>query len=332
MPSLLKVPRLVTTPKVSVSMQHVRDGLNGRPGSLKGLGGNNLKSMSLDKVAGIDNDAHQDLVSTGLIGAIGSVTTVLGSELAGMKPVQKVTSRLGPKMRLGLIGGGVGLLGDYGALRASRALSGASTGEHEVKNMNKVASILLDRAAELRQSTPEVVALAMLKQAGMSDEDARYAVAQDAMEKIASTELTYQGIDAESAAELVKAANIDVRTLSNVTLITEEEAMADLLEKAAGYINLQAEQIEALELGSVHAAEAVRAAEADRAAVDAFPEQITKMASIGALTFDDIEALKAMPSGTLSKIASAVDQPWEFGKAAGISNQTGDPILDFCLG
>lgn len=194
--------------------------------------------------------------------------------------------------------------------------------------MNKVASILLERAAELRQSTPEVIALAMLKQAGMSDKDARYAVAQDSMEKVASMELTYQGIDAESAAQLVKAANIDVRTLSNVILVTEEESMAELLEKAAGYISLQADQIEALELGS----EAIRAAEADRAAVDAFPEQITKMASIGALTFDDIEALKAMPSGTLSKIASAVDQPWEFGKAAGMSNQTGDPILDFCLG
>lgn len=138
--------------------------------------------------------------------------------------------------------------------------------------MNKVASILLERAAELRQSTPEVIALAMLKQAGMSDEDARYAVAQDSMEKVASMELTYQGIDAESAAQLVKAANIDVRTLSNVILVTEEESMAELLEKAAGYISLQAEQIEALELGS----EAIRAAEADRAAVDAFPSKLLR--------------------------------------------------------
>lgn len=318
-----------------MTVPHVRDVLHGETTARDSIKKNNwhssnLKDMSLGKSAQMTPEARGELLSTGVIGATGFASGALGSAMLDNKTFQRVTSKLGPKVRAGLAIGGLGLIGDYGAVKAIKAIS--APGEHEIKNMNKVASILLDRAAELRQSTPEVVALAMLKEAGMSDEDARYAVAQDSMEKVASTELTYQGIDAESAAQLVKAANIDVRTLSGITLITEEEAMADLLEKAANYITLQAEQIEDLQRGSVQAAEAVRAAEADRAAVDAFPEQITKMASIGALTFDDIEALKAMPSGTLSKIASAVDQPWEFGKAAGMSNQTGDPILEFCLG
>ena len=207
--------------------------------------------------------------------------------------------------------------------------------------MDKVASILLERATEIRQASPELVAIEHLKQAGVDETEARYAVAQDRLEKVAHAELTYKGIDAEEAVRLVKAANINVRELESLSLVSDEEVLAEVLEKAAAYIDAKNCHIEALEQRVADlekaaaeieksAAEAVAAAEARRDE-PALPEQITKLAGVGALTFDDIEALKAVPAETLTKVASVIDQPWEMGKAAGVARGTGDPFLDFCL-
>lgn len=200
--------------------------------------------------------------------------------------------------------------------------------------MDKVASILLDKASEIRQSSTDLVAIEHLKQAGVSEEDARYAVAQDKLEKVAHEELTYKGIDAEEAARLVKAANINVRDLQSISLIQEEEILADILEKAAQYIEAKVAEADALVARMADlektASEAVAAAIEERSA-PAMPEQITKLAGVGALTFDDIEALKAIPMETLTKVASAIEQPWEMGKAAGVARGAGDPFLDFCL-
>ncbi|HET8686053.1 MAG TPA: hypothetical protein VFM18_05235 [Methanosarcina sp.] len=202
--------------------------------------------------------------------------------------------------------------------------------------MNKVASILRDRASEIRKSSPELVAVDLLKQAGLSEEDARLSVLQQSMEKTAAAELTYKGIDHEEAARLVKAANINVKELQGIVLETEEEGLANVLEKAAAFIEAQDEAIQSLqeqvanlEKVASDANAAVALAEADR---DEVPDAITKLASVGALTFEDIEALKAVPVETLTKVASVMDQPWEMGKAAGASAQAAiDPIAAFCL-
>ena len=79
--------------------------------------------------------------------------------------------------------------------------------------MNTVAQFLIDEATNIRESSPELVAVDLLKQAGVSEQDAKLAVAQDAMEKKAFSELTYQGIDADEALRLIKVANVNISEL-----------------------------------------------------------------------------------------------------------------------
>ena len=198
--------------------------------------------------------------------------------------------------------------------------------------MNTVAQFLMEKAAELRESTPELVAVELLKQAGLSDQDARVTVAQDAMEKQACFELTYKGIDMEDAVKLVKAANINIKELSGFSLTSEEEELAGALEKAAGYINKQAEYIAQLEADLEKAASEgyeVRIVEVEKPSPS---KTIEKIASVGAFTMDDLRALEEMPEELLTKMASAMEQPWEMGKAAGVSRPQTDPLLEFILG
>lgn len=326
-----------TTPGLTVSNRFLRAGLRGEPYLPKGLGRDhswhisNLPKMKLDKVAALSPETKHELAATGVIGAIGAGTSALTHRVMSAGLVKNTAGKAA------LIGGGLGLLGDYAAVKLNKKLSPEDAGS-KVKTMTKVANILRERASEIRQSTPEIVAVELLKQAGMSDEDARFEVIQQGMEKAAAAELTYKGIDHEEAVRLVKAAGINVRELQGVSLATEEESLADLLEKAAAFINAQDEVIAELqakagefEKAAADAQAAVEAAEATRSE-PALPDSITKLAGIGALTFDDIEALKAVPAGTLTKVASAMEQPWEFGKAAGLARGTGDAILDFCMG
>lgn len=197
--------------------------------------------------------------------------------------------------------------------------------------MNKVAQILMDKAASLKESTPELVAVGLLKQAGLSEEDARVAVAQDAFEKQACFEMTHKGIDAEEASKLVKAAKVDIRGLPGITQETEEEMLASILEKAASYIEKQAAYIDMLEQAAseVHTEVVERIVEVEKPAMS---ESMTKLASIGAFTFEDLEALQSMSENVLTKVASAIEEPWELGKAAGVSRPKTDPLLEFILG
>lgn len=199
--------------------------------------------------------------------------------------------------------------------------------------MNKVSQILIEEATGLRESTPELVAVGILKQAGVSEEDARLVVAQDTMEKQAFSELTYRGVDAEEAAKLVKAANINVKELPGMSLETEEERLAEILEKAASFIEQQAAYIEQLEKAAseVKSTETIveRVVEVEKPELS---EPMAKMASVGAFTFEDLEALKGMPEETLVKVANAMEEPWELGKAAGVARQKTDPLLEFILG
>jgi hypothetical protein len=196
--------------------------------------------------------------------------------------------------------------------------------------MNKVAEFLIEMASDLRSSSPELVAIGLLKQAGMAEDEARLAVAQDSMEKKACAELTYRGVDAEEAVKLVKAANVNVKDLTGVQFETEEERLAGLLEKAASYIESQAAYIADLEKTASEVKVVERVVEVQVQEPE-MPESFNKVASVCAMTFEDIEALKALPEETMSKIAAAVDEPWELGKAAGVARPVTDPLTEFLL-
>ena len=315
-----------TKPKVTLNNPFLGAGLRGdvaSVGTAVGTGSWGLPKLpgtTLNKIAEDSGDTKHDLITTGLIGGLGAGTSVLSDSIFSKGLVKRT------KPKVALVGGGLGLAADYAGLQAAKLFD--KTPKKEGSTMNKVANALLDKAAQLRQSTPELVAIAMLKQAGIDEETARAHVMQESMEKVAMESLTYSGIDAEDAVRLVKAANINISELQGASLVTDEEILADVLEKAAAYIESQDAQISAM---SERELDLEKAASAAAIPEPALPETFTKMASIGAFTFEDLEALKAMPSETLTKMASALDQPWEMGKAAGLSTSTGDPLLDFCL-
>lgn len=184
---------------------------------------------------------------------------------------------------------------------------------------------LREKAAELRSSTPELVAVDMLKKAGFEDKDARYHVAQVSMEKAACSALIDKGFDAEEAVKLVKAAGVDVKTLENLTFESPEEAFAEILEKAASAIDELSAKIETQE----EEFEQVKVAYETPAPI--LPDNISKLAVSGQFTNEDLEAMMSMPSETLTKVAAAMDEPWGLGKAAGVERPVTDPLLEFLL-
>lgn len=196
--------------------------------------------------------------------------------------------------------------------------------------MNKVAELLNNKASEIRASSPELIAMAMLKQAGMTEEDARVEVAQQAFEKEACTSLTTQGIDMEQAVNMVKAANISIKELQSFDLVSDEEKLVNVLEKSASYIETLTGYIATLENDLNQANNLVKEAQSNEPAPE-MPATLAKFAESGVFTHEDLEALQALPEDTLTKFASVAEEPWGLGKAAGVANEENDPLLAFIL-
>lgn len=194
--------------------------------------------------------------------------------------------------------------------------------------MTKVSTILREKAEELRLSSPEEVAVEHLKQAGFSEEDARYQVAQHLMEKEATSFLTMKGVDAEEAVKLVKAAGVNLKDLTTFTVEKEIDPAVELLQKAAEYVEKLEEQVEALENSLEKAAQEI---EELKTPVPVVPATITKMASSGAFTNEDLEQLLRMPQNTLEKVASAIEEPWGLGSGVGMARPKTDPLLEFLI-
>ncbi|MNK09999.1 hypothetical protein D3C87_280090 [compost metagenome] len=195
--------------------------------------------------------------------------------------------------------------------------------------MSKVSTLLREKAEELRLSSPEEVAIEHLKQAGFSDEDARYQVAQHIMEKEAASALTMRGVDAEEAVKMVKAAGINLRELTNFTAEKEENPAVELLQKAAEYVETLEAQVETLQSSIEKQAGEI---EVLKTPTPELPEQITKIASTGAFTNEDLEQLRRMTPETLTKVASAIEEPWGMGSGVGYARPKTDPLLDWLVG
>lgn len=178
---------------------------------------------------------------------------------------------------------------------------------------------LRNQAKDLAETSPEYVAVGILKQAGINESDARRQILQSLMEKSAIEHLITGGVAADQAALLVKAAGVEIPKDSFKAEVSVQEHCAGLLLKAA-------EQVEALE---------ARVSELEKEAVDSSsekPEYIQKLASSGAFTKEDLAALMALPADTLTKVASAAEEPWSMGAGAGTSKESLDPMAAWLLG
>ena len=193
--------------------------------------------------------------------------------------------------------------------------------------MSQISQMLVAKAEEIRLSSPEEVAVEHLKQAGYSEVDARLQVAQHIMEKEATAALTTAGVDIEQAVSMVKAAKINLKDL-----VSYEQAAADvhisvnLLKQAAAYIEELEANVEELEADLTKTA-------AERLTQEVvLPSSIMKAASSGAFTKEDLAELQNMNQGLLTKVASAMDEPWSMGSGVGMAREKTDPMLDFLMG
>lgn len=190
----------------------------------------------------------------------------------------------------------------------------------------KITQELEALAIELQGSDATEVAVDLLKEAGLSEDDARMEVLQMEMEKEAAEQLVMAGIDVERAVSMVKAANIKVKELGSVKMAQEIKPEVELLTKAASYITELEGRVESLEQSMADQA-ATYASEVKAV----LPDSLTKVAQSGMLTEDDLLELSQINPELLTKVASALEQPWEMGKAAGMARPKTDPFLEFCL-
>jgi hypothetical protein len=202
--------------------------------------------------------------------------------------------------------------------------------------MSNVANILRKQAEDLR-ITPETVAVQMLKEAGMSEDDARFEVAQAIMEKEAASALMSKGVDYDEAVRLVKAANINLRELENVKLDVEDNTIAETLEKAASYVEKLETHADSLEQenDALRADLEKMAEELGQARMNGsaptMPSTITKLASVGAFTRADLEELERINPNVLDKVASAFEEPWGFGTPSGMAHVESDPLTEWLI-
>lgn len=194
----------------------------------------------------------------------------------------------------------------------------------------KLSTLLQNKAESILANSPEYVAISMLKKAGMSDSQARVEVAQRVMEKEATDHLVATGIDYEAALNLVKVAGVKISDMKEFKIeptqeeilwgeLTKAASLAEELEKKAAQVDELLEKVAELETQLENT-------------VPELPEPITKLASSGKFTQEDLQSLMALPTETLTKVAAAGGEPWSLGGASGrMDVSTMDPILQFCL-
>lgn len=195
---------------------------------------------------------------------------------------------------------------------------------------------LLEKAAQIRASSATLVAVDLLKQAGISEDVARLEVAQSEMEKTAASTISATGIDYDEALKLVKNAGVKIGDLSayTPTKSVEEELWESLTKMAseASALETELESIRTQALGysaRVDSLEKVAERREDQ------EDPVSRLAQSGEFTNADLEAMLKLGPETLTKVASALDnvQPWAMGRPSGASRpDVTDPMAAFCFG
>jgi hypothetical protein len=209
--------------------------------------------------------------------------------------------------------------------------------------MSQIADILRKKAEEFKATSPEAIAVGMLKQAGFDEIEAKYLVAQESMEKEAARTLVDKGVDVHEAAKLVKAAGINIREMTKFdvkSFAQEDGDDSELLVKAAEYIEaLEAETValsgraEKLALEKSAAEQRVSGLMTEDRFVEkqAAEKHISRLNQSGAFTFEDLEQLKQISPTVLQKVASITDSIPSMGSGSGIPTPKNDPLLDFLM-
>lgn len=127
--------------------------------------------------------------------------------------------------------------------------------------------------------------------------------------------LMQKGVSTEQASGFAKEA------CSKHPNVVEKVRQIAILEKAASYI----EQLEA-QVANLQA----RVTEEEEQTARPVSEHFQKLANIG-FSEEEIRYLDSMPNELVEKVAGAVSEPWQLGKAAGVETGPSDPLLEFIL-
>ena len=198
--------------------------------------------------------------------------------------------------------------------------------------MNTIQQALLECAASLRARdlTPEDIAVqTLVKQAGLSEPEARQLVARDQLEKSACAALAAKGVDHEQAARMVKAAKLDISDLVS-TPTQKSNPLAEILEKTAQHLDALEQRLAFLEDENDTLDQLQKQASVDAMTL---PGPIDNLRKEGAFTKEDLLQLQTMEPVLLNKIASAsTGQDWGMGSASGkMDVSTTDSFTRFLL-
>jgi hypothetical protein len=202
--------------------------------------------------------------------------------------------------------------------------------------MTTFANQLKSYAQGLYKESPEAVAVGILvKQAGLSEQEATDLVLTSSIEKAACDALAAKGVDNEVAANLVKIANLDISKVKSMFTLERNPALseaADVLEKAASYVESLENQIQSMQAELIETSE-----ELDRVSSLYKEAQVSdpleKIASSGMFTQEELERARGIDADLLQKLASASASPWEMGGASGRADiSDADPLTKFLMG
>lgn len=194
---------------------------------------------------------------------------------------------------------------------------------------------LLKQAAEIRASSPSLVAIDMLKQAGVSEEVARAEVAQSEMEKTAAAHISQTGIDYDEALRMVKKAGVKLSETQNYQPAKSvEETLWESLTKMASAAEDLEKQLAASQAEAKHFAERAQSLEKVASRREDNDDPVSRLAQTGDFTNADLDALLKLAPETLTKVASMADQqPWAMGRVSGQPTGDGmDALERFCAG
>jgi hypothetical protein len=195
---------------------------------------------------------------------------------------------------------------------------------------------LLEKAATIRASSSTLVAVDLLKQAGVSEDVARLEVAQSEMEKTAASTLSATGIDYDEALSLVKKSGVKLSEMESYqpAKSVEEELWESLTKMASEAQALEAE-LEGVRTQALGYSARVESLEKVAERREDHEDPVSRLAQSGEFTNADLEALLKLGPETLTKVASMADtqQPWAMGRPTGMSRPDAvDALEAFCLG
>lgn len=198
----------------------------------------------------------------------------------------------------------------------------------------KLSEQLLKKAEYFKSRSPKLIALELLKQAGLDEDTAKRELAIEEMEKSAASSLVDAGINYDEAVRMVKLAGEDEKVTSgNFSLDSFGEAFDALMKVASQVAELEA-QLEQATTETSTLIEKVAAYE------EALNEQVPqldsdpileKVAAAHDLDVEEISTLKTLPTELLEKLASGQHSVPSMGRPGGRTVYR-DPLDEFLFG